>query len=75
LQRLASEVIMSRDDAVVARLGDTVRFMELATEDSLTIASIEERIPHASVLVTFHTADALRQAWQLLERIAGQSSK
>lgn len=67
LHRLARDVAATRDSGVFDRLRNSLGLSELlASGDELTIKALEQRLPHARVLITYFTASALADAWDVL---------
>jgi hypothetical protein len=68
LQRLANDVLRTRNSEVIDRLGVSERTNLATMGDTVTIDMLEERIPYAGVIFTFRTAVALSQTWPLFKQ-------
>jgi hypothetical protein len=76
LQRAANDVSHARNAAVVERIGDALDLAELASGDEgVPISAVEERLPYAAVLITFHTAVALAGMARVLDDLARQRGR
>lgn len=74
LNKLANNVADRRNSQVLSALEDTTVLADLSAEGkSITIAAVEERIPHASVLFIFNTAAVLAATWELFEKESQES--
>lgn len=75
LARLANDVASKRNSQVLSALEDASALADLSAKgESITIAAIEERIPHASVLFIFYTTAVLAATWKLFEKESQRSS-
>jgi len=69
LNMLANNVTDRRNSFVLLALEDATALVDLSAEGKgITIAALEERIPHASILFIFNTAAVLAATWELFEK-------